>query len=693
MPQTAPVESKLNVETNNSINPQEPNAQQDAKIYSPQGEELKVWEQYLTRKKELMDSRKNVMGENLDDKLRRWDRNYFNREADIPALEIDPDQKPIAINNAFGKIQAALSIILDKDPKIILKNTLQKYSANRELIKQLAENSWQRTNSLGQLKLSVFNMAKRGWLSGRTFNKRVIGKAKYANSMTKGGANKYQERLLTKLNDIAYVNLDNRNVWFDEQARPEDMYSLRDAIHREVWHINDLRTMFPESEYPNMKFVKPGGIVLETTEGDSQANQENRTSQARELKRGMTEVYFYENQYEDWYIIEINKVMVIFEPLPQDHKRLSYITAPWMLRSAETIYGVGLVEAMERDETLIDRITNMTMRQLVLSINPPGFYNGPEDFENENIKIQAGVWRKVMDPKNYSFLQVPKPDKSNLDYIAWLEGKEDQTTGVTKRLEGQENLSGKDLAFEIGVSREASLKRLKLPLASLASALQWEFQNRVDLIKQTYSDFDVEHVANEADIMAYLDEVGKDKDFYFIENEGQAGKEQFYKKKYREFSLKLEKDDKDNFYESEVETFFKIKPQYLAWEGDIMADVQAMLTTSEEMEKADVLRMMNLLMPIFQLPIEIGLKPAKQILISFNKDPRQWLPDNWLAKINEKPKKEELSAPAVPGTNIQPEAGRISPGRVEAPKAESAVTATSLSPNVDLGQRFNNAYR
>ena len=94
---------------------------------------------------------------------------------------------------------------------------------------------------------------------------------------------------------------------------------------------------------------------------------------SKQTKRGMTEIYFYENQFDDWFIVEINGVMVAWEPLPQNSKRLSGLWGYWNLRSAETIYGVGIVEMMEKDEQLIDRINNLTLRQLLITIAPPEF--------------------------------------------------------------------------------------------------------------------------------------------------------------------------------------------------------------------------------------------------------------------------------------------------------------------------------
>ena len=661
--------------------------------YSPTDEEYKVWEQYRRRKKELLNSRKNVHGNNLDEMLRRFDTNYFNREADIPASELDPNQKPLAINNAFGKIQAALSILLDRNPKLILEERLAKYSANRELIRGLLEASWKNTNSLGQLKLSVFNCAKRGYFVGRTFNKKIQHQARFPKGFDSKGMMQYEKKMITKMDDIAYINLDNHNVWLDEQARPEDMFSIRDGMHREVWHIDDVRRTFPEKDFPNMKFVKEGGNVQEHLEGDQTSSTSSQASQARDLKKGMTELFFYENQFDDWFIIEIHGVMVVWEPLPQWSKRISYTTGLWNLRSAETIYGIGLVEEMERNDTLIDRILNMDMRQLLLSLNPPGFYSGPEDYENENIKIQPGVLRRILDPKNISWLQVPPANiKDTLGVaIPWLEQKEEQMTGITKRLEGEEQQKANDTAFEIGVGREASLKRLKLPLKSIQYALNWEFMNRADLIKQTYSDFQVKELSNEEDIMAYLDEVKADPDFYFIENEGTIGQEKFFVKDFREMPLSLEQNEKGDFIESDKKNFFKIKPEYLPWEGDITVDVNSMLVQSDELERADTLRMANVLIPMFQMPVEIALKPAKQILVSNNKDPKKWLPQDWMDKLEGKKEEKKMQVPPeVQAMMDRQKQGGQQEGMM---KPETIVPPRELERKTSLSDRFGAAFK
>lgn len=670
--------------------------------YTPKGEEKKVWMQFKRRKLELLDSRKNINGLNIDEQMKRWDKQYFNRNADIPASELDPAQSPVALNNAFGKVQAALGILIDRNPEITLEESNPKYSANRELLKGLAKNSWRKTNSLGQLKLSIFNSAKRGWFVGRTYYRSLKHDCRYletidVDSKTGKETKKYTKKEMTKVDDIQYMNINNHNAWLDEQTVPEDFFSTRDWMWREVMHIDDVRKLFPVSEYPNMVHVKSGGDTNEIIQGSSNASDSTSSTgnSSKSDKKGMTEVFYYENQFDDWFIVEVNGVMVVWEPLPQDHKRLSCVYGYWNLRNAESIYGIGVVECMERDEQYIDRILNMDMRQLLLTINPAGFYTGTEDPEDENLKYKAGVLHRTLDPKNISFLMIPQGNKDGLDKIGWLESKEDARTGITKTLEG-ETSDKNTTAFETGVNREAGLKRLRLPLKSIQYALEWEFRNRIDLIRQVYTTFDVEQVDDPEDIQNYLDEIQADPEYYEIENEGDAEKEIFLKKNRRQAQINVEQDESGNYVESEEKHFFHVKPSMLAFEGDVIVDASSILVQSEELEKAETLRMANLLIPLLMTgdPAKIG-RAVKQLLLAFNKDPKKWLPDDWLQTLNEigkiggTKKKEPPTAPTGGDPNTNP-----IPPAPTAPKLNSVIPQSELegSGKVGLGEEMGQAF-
>lgn len=616
--------------------------------YVPTGDEKKVFDQFLLRKAQLRQSRNNVYGLNIDEEMRRYDKLYFRKWADIPASELDANQKPLAINNAYGKIQTALATLIDRNPKYILEEDDPKYSANRALLKALGEKSFRRTNSLGQFKLSVFNQAKRGWFVGRTFNKQLVHDARFLTSIDHRGKRAYETRKVTKLDDVVYQNLNNFNVWLDEQTRPEDFYSTRDWMWREVWHIDDIRRIFPQSEFPNMKYVSAGGDTRETIDGVYTQQVASSTGTPQGQKPGLTEMFLYENQYEDQFIIVINGVMVVWEPLPQHSKRLSCTYGYWHLRSDDTPYGIGVIEEMENDEELIDRILNMDMRQMLLTIAPGGFFSGTQDMEDENIKITPGVLRRTLDPKNISWLQIPEGNGRGLEKVEWLQKKQEEKTGINKAIEGGELETETGTAFEAGLQKESSLKRLRLPLRSLQYALDWEFNNRIALIQQTYSDFTVEHLATQEEINKYLDEVGQDKEFYFIENEGVPGEEQFFAKRRRSEMLNVEQAEDGEYVESEQKQFFHIKPEMLAFTGVATVDIASLLVTSNEIEKADTLRMVNLLAPLLAGPKETNAKLAKQLLQANDKDINKWLPQDWIDFLAGK-KPEQPAVPPMPG--------------------------------------------
>ena len=643
----------------------------DKSGYHPTGEEGKIYKQWRLRKAALLMSRNNVYGLNIDAEMRRLDKKYFRRMADIPASELDANQRPLAINNAFGKVNTALGILVDSSPEYILEEDDPKYSKTRAFVKALGEKSFRNTNSLGQFKLSVHNAAKRGWFVGRTFNRQIWNDARFLKGISKSGKRRYETRLVTKMDDIAYMNLNNFNVWLDEQSRPEDMLSTRDWMWREVWYIDDLKRTFPVDEFPNMAYVKSGGDTRESIQGLFTRNTSNMTGVSPQTqKRGMTEVFFYENQYSDTFIMECNNVMVIAEPLPQTNKRLSCTYGYWSLRGDDTPYGIGIVEAMENDEELVDRIVNMKMRELLLTISPMGFYSGTSDFEDENIKITPGVLRRTLDPKNVSWLQIPPGNQTAQEAIDWLETKEDAKTGITPKLAGENNdVPGQMTAFEVGVDREASLKRLSLPLKSLQYALAWEFYNRISLIQQTYTDYEVEHLTDKQEIFDYLDEVKQNRDYFHIENEGVPGKEKFYATKYRKASLSVERDSDGNFSESENSVFFPVKPEYVEFSGYVHVKAESLLTTSDALNQANTLRMTNLLVPLLQGNMQMNAKPAKQLIKSFDFDPREWLPQDWIDFLaGKKPPPPTPAQTAAAGPDDgNPPSSMVPPGSVQNP--------------------------
>jgi len=73
----------------------------------------------------------------------------------------------------------------------------------------------------------------------------------------------------------------------------------------------------------------------------------------------------------------------------------------------------------------------------------------------------------------------------------------------------------------------------------------------------------------------------------------------------------------------------------LAWEGDIWIDIDSILVHSEELEKLDTIRMTKTIAELIQLPPEIAKMFIKQVLLAFNKDPKQWMPENFIESMQQ----------------------------------------------------------
>ena len=114
----------------------------------------------------------------------------------------------------------------------------------------------------------------------------------------------------------------------------------------------------------------------------------------------------------------------------------------------------------------------------------------------------------------------------------------------------------------------------------------------------------------------------------------------------------------------------------------MIPDVNAMLTNSDEMEKSNTLQMANLLLPLFQLPqqaVPSVLKPAKQIVLAFRKDPDKWFPDSWMKMLQNPDQQKQQQAPGTdPSGGATPDQGKPQP--IAAQKAATQVAPAKNKP-------------
>lgn len=556
-------------------------------------------------------------------------------------------QSDIAQANPFVKIQTALSVLVDQNPTGVFTATTRKYQATTELMKQLYQRSWEYARSKGQLKLFVHNLAKYGWAVGRTYPLRIARKTKVLTEYNPEDpeASVYEEKEAVEFNDVMRENLDPRNTWIDDMTRPNSQFSMRDWCWRKVYTMDAFKEEF--GAYKRCELVQPGGITTETVTGKKTVEQEK-------VDTNLVEVYFYESRLKDLFMVIANGVPVCIAPLPISDangiKKLSIWQTYWNIRHALSPYGIGIYEAIRYDQAFLDRIRNMTIDQITMSIYKMFFYQGTQSLtDTGDIKISPGVGKQVLNPKDINWLEVPGPGKDAYEGIAMFQKGVDEASGITEPLLGE--VTGKT-AFEIAQAKEAAIKRLKTPLDNILDALNDEGYITVSLMQILYSIPEVYVIGDPLLIEDYLKETGSDPDLYerapdSYDEEGNAVPGAFTAKVYPEFPLNLEKDEKGNLIETKDSQFFRIKPSGLKWEGVINIKAQSVLSPSKQIDKALELEMYNMLIPLMaataqerMMLLQTGQptdmdnltngKTIKSIIKLYDKDPRDIVPTDWL---------------------------------------------------------------
>lgn len=595
----------------------------------------------------LQEVRTNHYGKNLDQIWADADRDYVPHRLQTTGKKViatDEDkgwrgsvvnlgsndwQSDLSQANVYIKIQTALSILVDQNPSGVFSAANKKFEAATELMKQLYERSWEFAKSKAQLKLFIFNVAKYGWGTARTYPLRISRKVKSVIEWNEENPDqsKYEEKTVEVYNDIMRENLDPRNVWIDDMAKPNNPFSIKDWCWRKVYDLDTFKEEF--AGYKNINQVMPGGVLDEVV-GTQSVNVNKNTVD----KGNQVEVYFYENLQKDMFVVVAQGrqgVPVVMEPLPisdnQGNKKLSLWQAYWTLRHAESPYGIGMYEAMRYDQAMLDRFRNMTIDQITLSIYKMFFYQGTGQLtETGDITISPGVGKQVLDPKNITFLQVPGPGQDSYQGIEMLQKDVNNASGITEPITGE--ITGKT-AFELAQAKESALKRMKDPLDNILEALNTEGYITVSLIQLLYSIPETYEVSDPLLIEDYLKEIQGDPELY---ERDEAGK--FIAKVFPEFPLNLEKDESDNLIQTNDTRFFRIKPKMLKWEGIINIKSESILSPSEQIDRALESEMYAKLTPWLADPrpnaAELFGKMAKELVKGYNKDPRDVLPDSWL---------------------------------------------------------------
>lgn len=647
---------------------------EEAREYKPTPEKERVGKFLERRIKEMKEYRKNIK---VEKEWREADTEYV--PSDIPLttgrkrFEQDQDtglrsrlvrvstdeedwRSSVSDPTLLAKIQTAISIIIDRDPRAVMTALVKKFEKTSKLADGLWKRNWKISGSKNILKLFAFDLAKYGWGVGRSYpklikyDKRILTEYDAENPENSTWENKE----LVWYNDVGKQRLDPYRTWVDEMTRPYDPYSMNDCYYELDYSYDGAKVEF--GKYKDFDTIGTSAKHI-----DLESLSDEQKTQSETERKDIITFGFYENRLKDLYSIYVpNKKIVLYESnLPNDDGLLSLWHAPWILRDSNSPYGVSLWKIIKSKKELYDKMANMTMDQLVLSILKMFFYTGTSDiFSEGKIKIAPGKGKQIQNG-DIKWLEVPPPGKDAWTGLQWLKAGMDDDSGITPTLEGE--ITGKTLG-EILHAKEASLKRLKTPVENIACAIEQDGYLTLSWMKQIYSTPEVKNFTTSTELMAYEKENGVSHNQLFGRPNEETGEiEELKATFYPELALHLEEKE-GQLYESKESQYFQvgkdIPVEDLGWKGIIDIVPTSILAPSEELEKQRKAEVFNLLVPLLMQPPELVMKPAKQLLKANDEDPEDWLPDAWLQL-------DEATTPSlfVNAPGAAPPEGMITPGQ------------------------------
>ena len=681
--------------------------------FEPNTTERKVRAYIKRRVGEMQDFRKGL---GLEKKWAEADEEYIPHELDFGTtrkrFETDQDtglrSRMVPVGNItqrwrnatsaptlLAKIQVAVSTIIDNMPEANIVPLLRKFEASVDLAYSLWKRNWQISDAKEKLKLVVFDMIKYGWAVQRTYprvvkyNKRVLDSKDPDNPEN----DTYVDKELTWYNDIDRQRLDPFKTWIDELATPYDVYSTNEAYYELDFSYDAFMVEF--GQYPNSKYVKQDSQLVRATE----QKKKNRTKDSvdQKVRKDIVTVGFFESRHKDMYAIRIPKddIVLYISPLPNDDGYLSITHGMWLLRHSNLPYGVSLWEIIKANKQLYDKMKNMTMDQLVLSIMKFGFFSGTNTAVGDGmIEIIPGQARQLTSSTGkpeINWMEIPGPGAEAWKGLEAISDMMDDDSGITPTLEG--DITGKTLG-EIRLAEQRALKRLKTPLENIASLIDDDAYLTLSWMGQVYSTPMVVDFTDEDELLAFEKENGIDhmqgKLFGTPQDDGTiAGP---YRAHYLpQLALHLEDHD-GKLIKSKDSKFFDvgkdIQPNQLKGLGqrkNMMFKVipRSLVDTNEDIAKAVKTEMFGQLVPLLSMPPEIASKPAQQLIKMNEEDPKDWLPDSFIQYLAQGPAQTPgapgqptppgtptAGAPGAPGLPGQP--GAPGPGALTSPNSTPA---------------------
>lgn len=628
------------------------------------------------RSEEMIDYR---AGLGIEQKWQEADEEYIPHELDFGTtrkrFETDQDSglrsRMVPVGDAtqqwrsaasaptlLGKIQIALSLIIDQMPEADLVPLEKKFEATTDLAYSLWKRNWSITDARENLKLVIFDLMKYGWAAQRTFPRKIKYNKRVRIEMDAENPenDKYEDKELVWFNDVDREPLNVYTSWIDELARPYDPFSVNESYYEMDYSYDQAKVEF--GQYPNFKHVPKSAQMIRNT--GSRKNNRQEPNDKMKKRQDIVTIGFFESRHKDLYSIYVPSIglPLYISPLPNDDGYLSITHTLWILRKSSMPYGVSLWEIVRQNKQLYDKMKNMSMDQLVLSIMKFGFFSGTNtSLADGTMSIIPGQARQLTSSTGkpeVDWMEIPGPGEEAWKGLEYLDGEMDTDTGIGPTLEGELGGQSKTLG-EHKLALEAQLKRLKVPVDNIAYFIDQDAYLTLSWMSQLYSIPNIQEFASTDELQDYNKENGVTHYSLFGEQtenaDGTTSINGPYKAHYLpQLALHLENGE-GGLKRSKESKFFQvgkdIQPKDMKWRGIFKTRPRSIIDTSQELAKATKMDMANMLLPLLQLPPEIAARPAEQMVKINEEDPKDWLPDSFLDYLKN-------GAPPTPPPAVQP---------------------------------------
>lgn len=582
----------------------------------------------------------------------------------------------------LAKIQTAFGLIVDQMPEADLVALEKRYDGTTALAYGLWKRNWQISGAKEKLKTIAFNQMKYGWTAQRTFPHKYVIQKRIRKTVDTEDPDKdtFDEVEVERYNDVDRQPLDVFRTWIDEMTLPYQPDTMKECYYEIDYDYDTFLAEF--GQYKDAETVPPNSFMSRPEE-ESKVRlggtiRDNTNADIKE-RTDIVTVGFFESMRKDLFVIYIPKwkQAIYVGPLPNDEGYLSVTHTMYIMRSAKLPYGISIWEIIRQNKALYDKLKNMTMDQLVLSIMKMFFYSGTNmNLGDGKIMVVPGEGRQITSSTgkpDITWLDVPTPGKEAWEGMKAIADMMDDDTGITPTLEG--DITGKTLG-EIQLAREAALKRQKTPVENLAWLIDQDAYLTLSWMSQLYAIPTVKKFVDEADMLAYEKENQVEHSELFQDTKTKDSDSPEIQATYLpQLSLHLE-DSEGALVESKESKFFQIgvkkgqiHPRQLKWRGIFKTIPRSIIDSSETLVHAAKMEMANLLIPLFSSPLPNAMqqlaKVAKQIVKVHEEDEDDWLPDAWVEFLKG-PQKGTGGAPAMPGAPMPP---GMPPGAPSTPMA------------------------